>query len=321
MNFYNSLTYVWSYGRIYGLYYFTNHQNELKITNKSLIPGICFILLTLYGYHIIIPDERDYHGIQNIFIIVAQVGTSVQFLNCFVIFIMSFIHRKGILQFYERVNELDDILFNKLDIILDYKKMQFKSTFRLIMLQCGFFIISSVIDYFYASNQSYILLLLIYNYSAGSGLVSALEYITCTKIIKLRLKLLNELLIRCDHINPTDLEVMIECHFTLSGLIINLNEIYGLRQLSSITNDFAIIIVNMYSFFVSINNDFVYRKFLFGALMLPYLMSKIYFLVSNCQIVLINKNNFGKLLKKFENSKTSTEVSYLVYRYFVILYF
>lgn len=94
MNFYDSLTYVWAFGRIYGLNYFTNNQNVLKITNNSfmasLIPGISFILLSLFGMHILIPDKSDYqlYSVTSVILVVEQIGIVMQFMNCFVIFVV-----------------------------------------------------------------------------------------------------------------------------------------------------------------------------------------------------------------------------------------
>lgn len=160
-------------------------------------------------------------------------------------------------------------------------------------------------------------MLVFYSYAAGTNIMSSFEYINGTKIIKIRFKLLNDVLIRTENINPTDLEIMIKCHITLNELITNMNKIYGSRQLSSITNDFVIIIVQLYSFFVSIDNSFhdgLYVKFIFKSLMMPTLITKIYFTAMNCQQVLSNKTDFGKLLRRFENSKISEEVSHLVYK-------
>lgn len=125
MNFYDSLTYVWAFGRIYGLNYFTNNQNVLKITNNSfmasLIPGISFILLSLFGMHILIPDKSDYqlYSVTSVILVVEQIGIVMQFMNCFVIFVVSYIHRKGVMKFYETVYRLDDNLLNKVGINLN----------------------------------------------------------------------------------------------------------------------------------------------------------------------------------------------------------
>lgn len=320
MNFYDSLTYVWNFGRIYGFNYFTNQQNELKVTKTSfitsLIPGTCFVLLTLYGNYVLTPEGNELYGIDIVFLVIQQIGIVLQFLNCAMGFIMSFIHRKGVIKFYESIYEVDDILMNKLKINMNYREMKFISSRRLFTTHFGICIISGIIDYVYASNKSYIPIMLVYNYSAGSGLMSSLEYNNCTKILKYRFNLLNDLLIsKSQFINPNDLEVMVKCHFTLNGLIHYLNEIYGLRQLCTITNDFVIIVVNIYVFFLSIDsgwNDFDHIKFLFGAVMLPPLITKMYFTVTNCQEVLSNKKYFGKLLKKLNDEKITIEGSALV---------
>lgn len=321
MNFYDSQSLVWPIGRFFGLYYFKNHQNELKITNYSvilaLIPGVCFLLLAIIGILNLVPDEGDMEvfGIGFIFLLVSRIGIVVQLMNCVVIFTMSFVHRNGVLMFYQNINELDGILINKLKIKLNYKKMKIRSSVRLASLEIGFIIISFIIDYVSATNKSYILIVLLYNFTAGSGLTSAYEYIHCTKMIKCRLESLNVVL-RTERINSKNLEIMIKCHFTLHRLIIKMNKIYGLRQLSSITNDFVIILVQLYSYFVSIENgwQFVYVKYLIGSLMLPYLMAKLFFMSTCCQQVLSNKKKFGNLLKKLENLKTvDEEISSLVY--------
>lgn len=321
MNFYDSLAFIWSFAKFYGLNYFTNHKNELKITTKSfitaIIPGISFFLLSIIGIYAIRPEETDYQsvGINTILYIVGQIGVFVQFTNGIIIIIMAFFHRKELIKFYETVYGLDDVLINKLEIKLDYKKLQIISIARLSMAQLSFFIISCIIDYVHATNESYIVILVIYSYSAGTNVMNSIEYINCAKIIKIRFKSLNKLLDTTQVISANDLEIMIECHLTLNGLITRMNEIFGSRQLSSITNDFVIIVVQLYSFFVAIDNNFndvLIVKFLYGSLMLPSLMGKIYFTSTNCQKVQSQKNKFGKLLKKFENSKVSMEVSYLV---------
>lgn len=321
MNFYDSLTFNWSFATFYGINYFTNHQNELKITTKSfikgIIPGISFVLLSIIGMYLVRPEETDYQSfdIGSILFIVGQIGVFVQFTNGVIILMVAFFKRKELIKLYETLYELDDVLINTLDIKLNYKKMKKISTTRLCMVQLAFFIISCIIDYVHTSNESYILLLIIYNYSAGINVMGSIEYINGLKIIKSRFKSINELLATSQNIPAHDLETMFECHLTLNGLITRMNEIYGSRQLSSITNDFVIIVVQLYSFFVAIDNSFsdnLYVKFLYGSLMLPLLMSKLYITSTNCQKVLIHKKKFGKLLKKFENSKKFIEVSYLV---------
>lgn len=322
MNFYDSLIYVWCFERLYGLNYLTNQQNELKITNnsfiRSLIPGTFFVILTFFGIYIYIPEENDskLNGIGSIILVVGQIEIIVQYMNCSLMFILSFIHRKKTLRLYEKINELDEILLNKLEIYLDYSEMKKSSTRRLIGTHFGLCILSSIIDYAYASNKSYILLLLIYNYSSGSALTNSLELNNFARIIKFRFKKLNHLLIKkFEYIDPYELEIMIKCHSTLNELINDINEIYGLKQLSAITNDFLIIIVNMFAYLVSIKNNFSEFnsvRFLFGSIMLPSLMSKLYFTSHNCQKAVKNKNNFGKLLKNLNHLKMTEEVSHLV---------
>lgn len=325
MNFYDSLTYIWGFGRLYGLNYFTNHKNELKITNisfiRSLIPGISFILISLIGLFIIRPNESEYQVFgRDVMYVVGRIGVIVQFTACIIIFVTSFTHRKDLMKFYEAVYELDNILLNNLEINLDYRKMKINGRKRLFSVQTGFCIVSCIIDYAYTSNASYIIILVVYSYSAAVNIINSLEFINCAKIIKIRFKLLNDLLITTKVLTPNDLEIMIKCHVTLNGLICNLNEIYGSRLLFSITNDFVIIISQLYSFFVTIDtsfNDSLHVKYLYGSLMLPSLMAKLYFTSTNCQKALSNKNNFGKSLRKFENSKMTMEISYMVIRYFI----
>lgn len=321
MNFYDSLEFSWSFARFYGLNYFTNHQTILKITTKSfitaIIPGISFILTSIIGIHVVRPEETDYQSfdIGSILFIVGQIGVFVQFTNGLLIIMIAFFQRKELIQFYKTVYELDDVLQNKLEINMNYKKMQKISGIRLFMAQFVFFIISCIIDYGHASNKSYILILLIYSYSAGINVMCSLEYINCAKIIKFRFKTLNELLATTNAVTAFQLETMIECHLMLNELITKMNEIFGSRQLSSITNDFVIIVVQLYSFFVAIDNNFsddLYVKFLYGSLMLPSLMGKLYFTSTNCQKVQSHKIFFGKLLKKLENSTVSMEVYHLV---------
>lgn len=322
MNFYDSLTFNWSFSRFYGLNFFTYEHNELKITTKSfikaLIPGIILILLSFVGIFTIRADENDYQsfGLSSLLFVVGQIGVFVQFMNGVIIMIMAYVNRKGLITFYETVFELDDILVNKLKMNLDYRKMKSVSSTRLSSAQIVFLIIICIIDYVHASNASYIIMLIIYSFAIGTNVMNSLEYINATKIIKFRFKLLNKLIATTQDIKPDDLEIMIECHFTLNGLITSLNEVFGSRQLTSITNDFVIIVVQLYSFFVAVDNDFndvLYVKFLFGSLMLPSLMGKLYFTSMNCQKALSHKNKFGKLLKKFESSNVTKEVSYLVF--------
>lgn len=325
MDFYDSLTYLWNFERFYGLNYLTNIENELKITTfsliRALIPGTCYVLLTFLGMNIVRFEESDIklYGIGSIIYIVGQIGIVCQYTNCAIIFIMSFIHRKRVIKLYEKIFALDQILITKLEIYLDYRKMKFYTIRRMFGTHFGLCCMSAVIDWAYAANYSYILLLIIYNYTAGAGLMTSLEFNNCTRIVKFRFKLLNNLLIKnFKFIKPNDLEIMIKCHFILNELINDINEIYGLKQLSTITNDFAVILVNMYAFLVSIENnfgEFGYVKFLFGSLMLPSLMTKLYFTVTNCQEAVNNKKYFGQLLKKLTYLPTTDEgVSNLVYR-------
>lgn len=322
MNFYDSLTNNWSFGRFYGLNYFTTHQNHLKITTKtflrSLIPGFSLVLITLIGGYCIRPDEADFQsfGIGSIMFVVGQIEVIVQFTNSIIIEVMAFTHRKELIQFFEMIYELDDILEKKLQIHLNYRKMKTRSSRRLYIIQSFYVIISCIISYANASNESYILILVIYSYAGGINIMNSFEYINGTIIIKSRFKSLNDLLIRSEHINPNHLEIMIKCHLTLNELITHMNEIYGSRMLLSIANDFVIVIVQIYSFFVAIENGFndvLYVKFLYGSLLQPLLMAKLYFVSTNCQKVLSHKNKFGKLLKKFESLKTILEFSHMVY--------
>lgn len=330
MNFYDSLSFNWSFARFYGLNYFTNHQNKLQITRKSfikgIIPGISFVLSSIIGLYTVRMKETNNQSfdIGSILLIVGQIGIVVQFTNGAVILLLAFFRRKELIKFYETVYKLDDVLVNKLEINLEYKKMKNVSSTRLSLAQLAFFIISFIIDcvQVQVSNESYILVLIIYNYSAGLNVMGSSEYLNGSKIIKYRFKSLNELLATSQVITANDLEKMIQCHLTLNGLITSMNKIYGSRQLSSITNDFVIIVVQLYSFFLAIDynfNDDLYVKFLYGSLALPLLMSKIYFTSTTCQKVLSHKNKFGRLLKKFENSKhkESLEVSFLVNIYLI----
>lgn len=323
MNFYDSLTYNWGFERLYGLNYFTNHHNELKITTfsfiRSLIPGISFIGIFFFGILNLRVEETDYQAshVDNVVYVVGRLGIVVQFTTCLIIFLASFVHRKDLIKFYETVYGFDSILSKKLRINLNYRKMKQICRRRLFIVHTGFSIISVIIDYSYASNESYIPILIVYSYSAAVNIINSFDFINCGKIIKIRFKSLNDLIIQTNHLTVNDLKIMIECHLTLNGLITNINQIYGTRLLSSITNDFAIILVQLYSFFISIENSFddgLYKKFLYGSLMLPSLMAKLYFVSTNCQKIVSNKKDFGKLLRKFENSKITVEMSHLVIR-------
>lgn len=318
MNFYESLTFIWSFGNFFGVNYQISHNNELKISNKSLLIGILFILLSIIGVFIVQPEEDDYKFITSttsILYIVIQFGLVLQYGNTIFILVISFIQRKQMLKFYKTVFELDIVLQNSLRVNHNYVKMRYKSSKNLLQIFGILIVVSFIIDYFYAGNLTYVPILIINNFTDGLAIMSSLEYYYCTKIIQRRFKALNKLIVNTQKLIPNELDIMITCHYKLNYLISLINKIFGFKLLLSITNDFGTIIIQLYSFFISVDNnfdDFVYMKFLSGALMTPILITKIVSTVKSCHTTIALKNNFGKHLKKKNYLKINGPVSILV---------
>lgn len=318
MNFYDSLTYIWSFGQFFGINYLINHNDELKITNRSLITGIIFISLTIIGVVIVQPEEDDVKfitGSTSILYIVIQFGLFLQFGNTIFILVISLIQRKEILRFFKTIFELDIVLQESLQVNHNYERMRYKSSRNLFQIFGILILVCFIIDYVYAGNLTYVPIIIVNNFNDGLALMSSVDYFYCTKIIQKRLKALNKLVIQNQKLKPNELEIMITCHYKLNNLICLINKMFGLKQLLSITNDFAIVIVQLYSFFISVDNnfdDFVYMKFLSGALMTPILVTKIVITVQSCHKTIALKNNFGKLLLKIQNLKIDEPVSILV---------
>lgn len=318
MNFYDSLTYIWSFGQFFGVNYLISHNNELKFTNKSLLTVIIFLLLSIIGVFIVQPEEDDYKFISSttsILYIVIQLGMVLQYGNTILILVISFIQRKQISKFYKNVNDLDIVLQKSLKVNHNYERMRYESSRNLCQIFGTLIVVSFVIDYFYAGNLTYVPILIINNFTDGLAIISSVEYYYCTKIIQKRFKALNKLITKSESIKPNELELMITCHYKLNYLISLINKMFGLKQLLSITNDFGIVTIQLYSFFISVDNnfdDFVYMKFLSGALMTPILVTKIVVVAKSCHETIAVKNKFGKLLKKFKNLEIDGPVSVLV---------
>lgn len=318
MNFYDSLTYIWSFGKFFGINYLISHNNDLKITNKSLLTIIIFIILSTFGVCILEPEVEDYKFISStgsILYIVIQFGLILQFGNTIFILVNSLIQRKHILKFYKTVFDLDYVLQNSFRVDLNYRKIRYKSCRNLFQIFGIFIVVTLIIDYIYAANFTYIPLMIISNFTDGLAIMSSLEYYYCSKIIQKRFKAMNKFIIKTEKLQPNELDLMIACHYKFSYLICSINKMFGLKQLLSITNDFSIVTIQLYSFFISVDNnfnDFVYIKFLTGALMLPILVTRIVVTAKNCQKTIDLKNNFGKLLKKIKDLKSHEFVSILV---------
>lgn len=318
MNFYDSLTILWSFGKFFGVNFLIHHNNELKLTNKSLLTVITFALLSIIGVFIVQPEEDDYKFISSstsILYIVIQLGLVLQYGNTIFILVMSFIQRKQILRFYKTVYDLDIVLQKSLRVYHNYEKMRLESCKNLFLIFGTLIVVSFIIDYFYAGNLTYVPILIINNFSEGLAIISSVEYYYCTKIIQKRFKALNNLIINSEKIKPNELELMISCHYKLNYLICLINKMFGLKQLLSIANDFSIVTIQLYSFFISVDNnfdDFVYMKFLSGALMTPILVTKIVVTAKSCHKTIAVKNKFGKLLKKVKNLEIGGPVSVLV---------
>lgn len=318
MNFYDSLTFLWSFGQFFGTNYLISHYDELKITNKSLVIVLIFTVLSVVGVFIVIPEEDDYLFITHttsILYIVIRFGVALQYMNTVFILVMSLIQRKQVFKFYKTVFDLDVVLQNILRVDLNYEKMRYKSCWQIFKIFGVYLVVTFIIGYFYSGNFTYIPILIIINFTDGSSLMSSVEYYYCTKIIQKRFKALNKLIIKSKKLKPNELEIMITCHYKLNYLICLINKIFGLKQLVSITNDFSVIIIQLYSFFISVENnfdDFIYMKFLSGSLMTPILVTKIVGTARCCQKTIALKKKFGKLLKKIEYLKSDGDVSILV---------
>lgn len=320
MNFYDSLTYIWSFGQFFGVNYIISHNNELKITNKSLLAVLIFILLSIIGVFIIQPEEDDYKfitGTTSILYIVIQLGLILQYGNTIFILVISLIQRKKLLNFYKTVFELDFLLENSLRVNHNYERMKYKSGRNLLQISGVLIVVSFTINFFYAGNFTYVPVLIVSSFTDGLAIMSSIEYYYCTKIIQTRFKALNKIIIKTKKLKPNELEIMISCHYKLNYLICLINKMFGFKQLLSITNDFGTVIIQLYSFFISVDNnfdDFMYMKFLSGALMTPILVTKIVVTAKSCHKTIALKNKFGKLLKKIKNLKIDEPISILVCR-------
>lgn len=324
MNFYESSSYIWFLGRLYGLFYFTHNQNVLKITIKSLflslIPGCVFVVVLIFAIFTVHASEDELSAAVGgksltILVIVSAFGIISQFFNCIVILIVSFSKREKVLNFYKTIYKLDAILENKLNIYFDYEKMRNKDLKKLIFLTCFYIIVFGIISYAYTMNISYISLNVLSTFTYGSDLFTSIDYYYSIKIIQIRFKSLNKLITQSLSITPNELEIMIESHFILNQLIIEMNQIHGFKKLINITNDFLFVITQLYAIFTTIDENvfnLIYMKILLGLMVMPILIAKIGFTAQCCEETLANKKLFGQLLKKLDNFESTGSISDLV---------
>lgn len=325
MNFYESNSYIWFLGRLFGLYYFTNDQNVLKITRKSLLlstlPGLVFILIIIIAIFTVHATEDELSesvgsSATIILLVVSVFGITSQFVTCVVILIVSFNKREQILNFYKTVNKLDGILENKLNIHFDYEAMRNKDSKKLTMVAVFYICLFMIINYAYTMNLSYISIAIISSFTYGSDLFNSIDYFYSIKIIQTRFKSLNKLFSKTSTITPTKLKIMIESHFTLNRLITEMNKIHGFKKLLNITNDFLFIMSQLHAIFVTIDDNsftLVYMKVLLGLLVMPVLLAKMIFTAKCCEETVADKKLFGKLLKKIDCFGSSEFISNLVF--------
>lgn len=262
MNLNESHSYVWFIERFFGICYLSNHKNRLKITNKPLIVGLTLILAVIFGAFTTQfepEDQASYGSTTSILFITLVFGILSQFWNCIIILISSLNQRQRVLRFYKKLDNLDMTLQNKFDIQFDYKKLKNHNLRDLLIVSVVFSIVSIVINYLYIINVTYVVLTLVFTFTNGSEIISSYDYCYCTNLLKYRFKALNRYLfnsIETSNVSPYKLEEMIKCHFILSSLIQDLNQMYGLKKLLSITNYFILLLSQFYSLFTSIEENF-----------------------------------------------------------------
>lgn len=312
MNLNESHSYVWFLDRFFGICYLSNNNNRLKITNKPLLAGFTLILAVIFGFYTTQFEPDDQAGkTTSILFITLVFGILSQFWNCIVILISSLNQRQRVLKFYKKLDNLDMTLQSKLDIQFDYKKLKNHNLRDLLIISIGFSIISLIINYMYIINITYVTLTLVFTFTNGSEIISSYDYYYCTNLIKYRFTALNRYLIdsiETSIVNPYKLEELIKCHFTLNSLIQDLNKMYGLKKLLSITNDFILLLSQFYSIFTSIEdnfNSYSHMKYLCGLLTIPSLIFKMVIINKTCQDTVAAKNMFGKLLKAYNNLETN----------------
>lgn len=325
MNFYESNSYIWFFGRLFGLFYFTYNQNVLKITKKSLflsiLPGCVILVVLILAFFTVRATEDELSATigsktNSLLVVVSVFGIVSQILNCFVIFIVSFIKREKVLNFYKTIEKLDTILKKKFNIYFDYEKMRHKDFKKLILLSFFYIFSFGVISYAYTVNVTYISLIFVSTFTYGSDLFTSIDYYYSIKIIQIRFKSLNQLIIGTSLIAPNELQIMIESHYILNQLITEINQIHGFKKLFNITNDFLFIITQLYAIFTLIDSkelNLMYMKVLLGLIIMPVLIAKIVFTAHCCEETVAYKKMFGKLLKGMNNFECSGTISDLVY--------
>lgn len=324
MKFYESNSYIWFLGRIFGLFYFTNNQNTLKITTKSLLlsllPGCVFILVLIFASFTVQATEDDFaetfgSNSTTVLLVVSIFGIISQFGNCIVIMIVSYNKREKILHFYKTVNKLDAILEKKLNIYFNYESMRNKD-FKKLIIFSGYFVVTfGIISYAYTINITYISISILSTFTYGTDLFTSIDYYYSIKIIQFRFKSLNTLITETSKITANQLEILIESHFTLNRLILDLNQIHGFKKLLNITNDFVFVITQLYAIFVIIDEKMftlVFMKVLLGLLVMPVLAAKMVMTAICCEETVAYKKLFGQLLKTIDHFECNGLVSDLV---------
>lgn len=314
MNLNESHSYVCSFGRLFGLCYLSNSENRLKVTNKPLLVGLTFALAIIFAFYStrFEPlDQASYGNTNSIMFIVVVFGILAQFLNCIIILISSLNQRQRVFKFYKKLNNLDMTLQSKLGIQFDYKKLKNNNLKDLLIVSVIYIIISCVINYVYVRNITYFTPTLVFTFVNGAEIMSSYDYYYSTKLIKYRFRALNGYLIDSMEnfkINPCQLEAMIRCHSTLNNLINDFNQMYGLKKLLGITNDFVLILSQFYGIFMSIEDNIhriLHIKFLCGIMTIPSLIFKMAIITKTCQDTVAAKNKFGKLLKAYNKMETN----------------
>lgn len=325
MNFYESHSNVLFLCRFFSLHFFSHHKDELKLTRKSFfissVHAIIYLTSLVLGYMFTKIDNSDldiYGDRSSILFIISMLGIVAQQLNSFVIIISSVNQRKEVLVLYEKLYELDNNLKNKLNIEFDYKMLKQNTLKTLGLLGIPYFILSAFINYIYINHLSYIPLSIIFNFINGAEIVSSLEYFYLTKIIKYRFNAVNKLLkesIKTSKIYPSQIDAMIKSHISTNCLITDLNNIHGVKKLSSLTNDFFLFLSQFYAFFISLDNgksilSFSNSKYLIGLMSMPFTIGKIVTTAIGCKKAIKAQHNFGKLLKAIGNNADGSELVY-----------
>lgn len=314
MNLNESHSYAWGFCRCFGVCYLLNSKNRLKITNKPLLVGLIVTLAVIFGYYTtqFEPLDQESYGTKNsIMFIVLAFGVLSQFWNCFVILISPMNQRQRALKFYEKLSDLDMVLQNKLGIQFDYKKLKNNNLKDLLTVSVLYIIVSCVLSYVFIMNITYVPFIFVFNFFNGAEVMNSYDYYYCTKLIKYRFRALNGHLIdsmETSKMNPCKLEEMIKCHSTLNNLIKDLNQIYGLKMLLRITNNFVLILSQACGVLIAIEhnfNSYLRIKYLCGLLTVPFLIIKMVIIAKACEDTVAVKNMFGKLLRAYNKIETN----------------